>query len=204
MSSGRHSHGHRDSHSQNSRSAVSAPPLSARSRAMQSFVRVKYGDNKEALFNPWCTIICLLDSIRKICKCDKEIVIDLVDMQGHVTNLGAKLREYACDSLQTREIYVLIKIEKQAGNLPNKYTPLLQNLDKSNPELHYKLLHMSRPASKSKGKWGNLGKKGLKQIASKSSSHSGRDSPRTKTGNDDDRKTRSLLSRMGMLKAGGD
>ncbi|ESO89502.1 hypothetical protein LOTGIDRAFT_204334 [Lottia gigantea] len=119
----------------------------------QSFIRVKYGHDKEAIFNPWCSTYTLLEYIRRTCDCDQEYVIDLVDQQGHVRNLSTGTEEYANELVSARETYVLVRIERDGEMGSNKYIPLLDNLDKFNPELLVKLNNLSRPSTRKKDKY---------------------------------------------------
>ncbi|KAK7483711.1 hypothetical protein BaRGS_00025032 [Batillaria attramentaria] len=116
----------------------------------QSFIIVKYGDNQEAIFNPWCTTHTLLEWIRRKCHCDEDIILDLVDLEGQVKNLSSSSEEYASDFVTARETYILIKVDKQGENEPNRYVSLLNNLDELNPDLMVKLNNMSRPTTRSK------------------------------------------------------
>ncbi|XP_064613039.1 uncharacterized protein C22orf15-like [Liolophura sinensis] len=143
----------------------------------QSFIVVRYGDNQEALFNPWCTSTTLIEWIRKKCDCADNDVIDLLDLDGQVKFLSAKEKEYACDVVDGRQTYILIRIEKQGENEPSKYISLLNNLDKLNPDLMVKLNDLSKPS------------KGRKDRRKNMKSNKGRDSP-SKRPASSDRKNR--------------
>ncbi|KAL8604668.1 hypothetical protein ACOMHN_013448 [Nucella lapillus] len=116
----------------------------------QSFIIVKYGDNQEAIFNPWCSSHTLLEWIRRKCHCDEDIILDLVDLEGQVRNLPSSTEEYASDYVTGRETYILIRVDKQDDNGRNRYVSLLNNLDETNPELMVKLNNLSRPTTRSK------------------------------------------------------
>ncbi|XP_050411194.1 uncharacterized protein CXorf65 homolog [Patella vulgata] len=116
----------------------------------QSFIKVKYGDNEEAIFNPWCSTYTLLEWIRKRCKCGHDITIDLIDLEGHVRNLSTGIEEYANDLLHGRETYILIRVERESESGPNRYISLLNNLEQTNPELMVKLNNLSRPTTRNK------------------------------------------------------
>jgi len=100
-----------------------------------SFVVIKYGDDQEALINPFCSTYIFIDWIRQIVKCDKDILLDLVDLEGQLRNLPVTTEEYATEYVTGRETYVVISVERQGDDGPRKYVSLLNNLDKSNPEL---------------------------------------------------------------------
>ncbi|PVD32780.1 hypothetical protein C0Q70_08226 [Pomacea canaliculata] len=116
----------------------------------QSFIIVKYGDNEEAIFNPWCSTHTLLEWIRRKCKCDDSIVLDLVDLEGQIKNLSTGADDYACDYVTPRETYILIRVDKQGDNGPNRYVSLLNNLDQFSPDLMVKLNSLSRPSTRNK------------------------------------------------------
>ncbi|KAK7088549.1 hypothetical protein V1264_022458 [Littorina saxatilis] len=116
----------------------------------QSFIIVKYGDNKEAIFNPWCSTHTLLEWIRRKCDCDEDIILDLVDLEGQVKNLPSSSEEYASDYVTGRETYILIRVEKQGENGPNRYVSLLNNLDEYSPDLMVKLNNLSRPTTRNR------------------------------------------------------
>lgn len=132
----------------------------------QSFIIVKYGDDQEAIFNPWCSTHTLLEWIRRKCQCENDIVIDLVDLEGQVKNLASGTEEYASDYVTARETYILIRVERQGDNGPNRYISLLNNLDKFNPDLMVKLNNMSRPTTR------NRNNKLRKSLASKTTKSS--------------------------------
>ncbi|KAK3592655.1 hypothetical protein CHS0354_034732 [Potamilus streckersoni] len=101
----------------------------------RAFIIVKYGDNQEAIFNPWCTSHNLLEWIRRKCNCEDDVVLDLVDQEGQVLNLAGRLKDYACQLVSGRETYILIRVERQSDNGALHYTSLLNNLEDINPDL---------------------------------------------------------------------
>ncbi|XP_074643320.1 uncharacterized protein CXorf65 homolog [Tubulanus polymorphus] len=109
-----------------------------------TFVTVLFGDNQRAIFNPRCKVDIFMEHIRrKCCLREKTGTIDLVDLEGEIKNLSnSRTRDhlrYASDHINSRQCYVLVKVEKQSDRDPVRYTPLLQNLDEINPELFEKL-----------------------------------------------------------------
>ena len=42
-----------------------------------------------------------------------SVVIDLVDMEGQVTNLSGRAKDYATDVVTARGIYILIRVESK-------------------------------------------------------------------------------------------
>jgi len=129
----------------------------------QSFIIVKYGDNREALFNPWCSSYTLMEWIRRKCNCDDDITLDLVDLEGQVKNLSTRSKEYASEVVTPRETYILIRVEKYSDG-KHHYTSLLDNLEEVNPDLMVKLNSISRPQTRNKNKKGknNSKQQGLK------------------------------------------
>ncbi|XP_067673848.1 uncharacterized protein C22orf15-like [Haliotis asinina] len=120
------------------------------SMADQSFIIVKYGDDQQALFNPWCTTHTLIEWIRKKCNCSHDITIDLIDQDGQVKNLAGSNEEYANELVNGRETYILIRVEKAGENGQNRYVSLLNNLEHVNPDLMVKLNNLSRPATRNR------------------------------------------------------
>lgn len=127
-----------------------------------SFIIVKHGENNEQLFNPWCPSGVLLECIRRKCNCDEEETIDLIDMQGQLKNLPDKTGDYANMLLDSRQTYVLIKIERQDGELPPKYISLLHNIWETHPDLNERLNILSKAPSPKpdglpkKSKWNTM------------------------------------------------
>ncbi|XP_052802053.1 uncharacterized protein CXorf65 homolog [Mya arenaria] len=132
------------------------------SEGEKSFIIVKYGENEEALFNPWCTSYTLMEWIRKKCNCDEEITIDLVDLDGQVTNLSGRAKDYAHELVNPRGIYILIRVDRLPDNGQFHYTSLLNNLEETNPELMVKLNSLSRPTTRAR----NVKQKGGKKTQS--------------------------------------
>ncbi|BFZ18611.1 hypothetical protein BsWGS_21650 [Bradybaena similaris] len=118
--------------------------------ASQCFVVIKYGDNEEALMNPWCSTQIFVDSIKRKCQCDSNSTLDLVDLDGQIKHLSVSPDEYASDYVTGRETYVAIRVERQGENGPHKYIPLLNNLQEMHPELMVKLNNLSRPGTKNR------------------------------------------------------
>ncbi|XP_076818083.1 uncharacterized protein C22orf15-like [Clavelina lepadiformis] len=141
----------------------------------QLFITVKYGENREELFNPHCKSLLLLECIREKCKCGGGVILDLVDESGTLSNISENnnLSEYASQFLEGRRKYVLIKVIK-SSNLdvePNKYESLLSNIEKTYPELAERLERLSRPTQLSpKGKNWQTAKKRLGTSVSKTKS----------------------------------
>ncbi|CAG5135539.1 unnamed protein product [Candidula unifasciata] len=118
--------------------------------AGQCFVVVKYGDNEEAVLNPCCSTQIFVDSIKRKCHCDSSSMLDLIDLDGQIKNLSVSSEEYASDYVTARETYVAIRVERQGESGPNKYIPLLNNLEQLHPELMVKLNNLSRPGTKNR------------------------------------------------------
>ncbi|EDO43935.1 predicted protein [Nematostella vectensis] len=93
------------------------------------FITVKYGEAEEALFNPNCRILHLLDDIKRRCKCTEEVLVDLSDVNGSVQNLADNQSCNATDFLKGRETFILVRVEKIEGVERPIYTPLLRDSD---------------------------------------------------------------------------
>jgi len=127
--------------------------------AEPSFVVIKYGDDQEALINPSCSSYIFTDWIRQVVRADKDMLIDLVDLEGSLRHLPASTEDYATDYVTGRETYVVLRVERQGEDGPRRYISLLNNLDKSNPELSGKLIDLSRPGTRSARRGDKGGKK---------------------------------------------
>jgi len=102
------------------------------------FITIYYGDQKSLLFNPSCSVINLLNSIKERCGYgDTDRVLDLTDETGLVLDLSSHKNEYATKYLASKGFYVLV--EKRTilspSNDPNdtapsqevQYVPLLHS-----------------------------------------------------------------------------
>ncbi|XP_039254974.1 uncharacterized protein C22orf15-like [Styela clava] len=115
----------------------------------QLFISVRYGENRQELFNPHCKSQLLLDCIREKCHCREGEILDLVDENGNVAMISDadNSTEYASQFLEGRKNYVLIRIIKSlSGKEPNRYEALLQNIERHHPDLAERLERMSKPA----------------------------------------------------------
>jgi len=93
-------------------------------------ITVKYGDREEALFNPNCRTLHLLEDIKRRCNCAENAVIDLSDLQGAVKNLTDHQAANASEFLNERETFILVRVEKNCeGRDFPLYTPLLHDED---------------------------------------------------------------------------
>ncbi|WAR03760.1 hypothetical protein MAR_010318 [Mya arenaria] len=63
------------------------------------------------------------------------VTIDLVDLDGQVTNLSGRAKDYAHELVTPRGIYILIRVDRLPDNGQFHYTSLLNNLEETNPEL---------------------------------------------------------------------
>ncbi|XP_015776669.1 PREDICTED: uncharacterized protein CXorf65 homolog isoform X2 [Acropora digitifera] len=86
-------------------------------------------DHEEALFNPNCRTLHLLEDIKRRCNCPENVSIDLSDLRGLVKNLTNNQSSNASDFLQERETFILVRVEKnptEGRDFP-LYTPLLRD-----------------------------------------------------------------------------
>ncbi|KAK3698550.1 hypothetical protein QZH41_014480, partial [Actinostola sp. cb2023] len=86
-------------------------------------------DCQHALFNPNCMTKNLLEDIKRRCKCDKDVTVDLCDEHGNVKNLLEYGKKQATDLLKPRGTFVLIRVEKKENAEYPTYTPMLNDVD---------------------------------------------------------------------------
>lgn len=102
------------------------------------FITIYYGDEKSLLFNPSCSVVNLLKSIKERCGYgDTDRVLDLTDETGLVLELSSHKYEYATKYLSSKGFYVLVEklTVKSPSSDPNEtapsqevqYVPLLQS-----------------------------------------------------------------------------
>lgn len=102
------------------------------------FITIYYGDQKSLLFNPRCSVVNLLNSIKERCGYgDTDRVLDLTDETGLVLELSSHKNEYATKYLSSNGSYVLVEklTDVSQSNDPNgtalpqevRYVPLLQS-----------------------------------------------------------------------------
>ncbi|KAL5262508.1 hypothetical protein ACHWQZ_G008042 [Mnemiopsis leidyi] len=78
------------------------------------FIKVLYGDNEEALFNPNCRTLLLLEHIKEKVGYQPEIDIDLSDENGFIVHLlRSPPLQYASDVLESRRTFILVKVSKR-------------------------------------------------------------------------------------------
>ncbi|PAA75516.1 hypothetical protein BOX15_Mlig025751g2 [Macrostomum lignano] len=96
------------------------------------FIVVKYGDNKQQLFNPKCLAQALLANIRERCGCSEDDVLDLSDEDGNVKRISKRLDEDPEIVFRDRESLILvkeIKMTSSEGAEERLYMPLLDQLE---------------------------------------------------------------------------
>ncbi|XP_072049670.1 uncharacterized protein CXorf65 homolog [Amphiura filiformis] len=91
------------------------------------FITVKYGEKEEALFNPNCKTLLLLENIKLRCNCTDDVDVDLSDHEGNVKHLLEAPARYANEVLKGREAFVLVKVEKNDDSQKPNYVPLLND-----------------------------------------------------------------------------
>ncbi|XP_071958315.1 uncharacterized protein CXorf65 homolog [Antedon mediterranea] len=91
------------------------------------FITVRYGEREEALFNPNCKTMLLLENIRHRCRLSEDVEVDLADPEGNVKHLIEASLRYANEVLKERETFVLIKVEKDDESRKPSYIPLLND-----------------------------------------------------------------------------
>ncbi|KAM9547085.1 uncharacterized protein CXorf65 homolog isoform 2-T2 [Salvelinus alpinus] len=144
------------------------------------FVTVQFGEAQTELFNLNCRMINFIHSLKERCDLDPQDCVDLMDRTGELVNLSDKEEsmEQASSLMKKRHSYVLIRIcsDRTEGQ---KYVPLLNDLDKSHPELVEVLKKLSNPCKERDRKGGPSRKGSVNQTWSKATagnkkSHSGK------------------------------
>ncbi|XP_013417287.1 uncharacterized protein LOC106178588 [Lingula anatina] len=141
------------------------------------YITVRFGDQEQALFNPHCRIISLVNEIKAKCRCE-DVDIDLCDESGNVKHLGHQAQfKFASDLLVDRETYILIKVERKDGD--PQYLPLLQADDETLSEAFFARLSSKDDELKVYGRRGRAASRDvrrgskeylkLKQLGDKSS-----------------------------------
>ncbi|XP_038065810.1 uncharacterized protein CXorf65 homolog [Patiria miniata] len=92
------------------------------------FITVRFGEKEEALFNPNCRTLLLLENIKQRCNCAEDVDVDLSDNEGNVKHLLETPLRYANEVLKERETLVLVRVEKNEGNQKPHYVPLLNDV----------------------------------------------------------------------------
>ncbi|XP_033121063.1 uncharacterized protein LOC117120149 [Anneissia japonica] len=94
------------------------------------FITVRYGLDQSLLFNPSCTVVNLLRSIRIRCGYgNSNIDIDLADEAGVMKELGKYQYECADKLLSPNHIYVLIGRLPAATSSPDGEADVLSEQD---------------------------------------------------------------------------
>ncbi|XP_070303079.1 uncharacterized protein C22orf15-like [Salvelinus sp. IW2-2015] len=145
------------------------------------FVTVQFGEAQTELFNLNCRMINFIHSLKERCDLDPQDCVDLMDRTGELVNLSDKEEsmEQASSLMKKRHSYVLIRICKGDRTEGQKYVPLLNDLDKSHPELVEVLKKLSNPCKERDRKGGPSRKGSVNQTWSKTTAgnkkrHSGK------------------------------
>lgn len=144
------------------------------------FITVKFGEKEEALFNPYCKTMLLLENIKQRCNCREEEV-DLSDNEGNIKHLSETPLRYASEVLRERESFVLIRVDKNDESHKPNYTPLL--IDNEAIDAAF-LARLSTKESTGSGSAKGKKKRGSKDgggNANKSSRSSGKTTPTRKS-----------------------
>jgi len=103
------------------------------------FIKVLYGDNEEALFNPNCRTLLLLEHIKETVGYQPEIDIDLSDENGFIVHLlRSPPLQYASDVLESRRTFILVKVSKNEDGTES-VEPMLNNLRANRPNAFERL-----------------------------------------------------------------
>jgi len=103
------------------------------------FIKVLYGDNEEALFNPNCRTLLLLEHIKEKVGYLPETDIDLSDENGFIVHLlRSPPLQYASDVLESRRTFILVKVSKNDDGT-ELVEPMLKNLQANRPNAFERL-----------------------------------------------------------------
>jgi hypothetical protein len=128
-------------------------------KVIETFAKLRFGNNNQILFNIHCQIQILLNYFRQKCDgfnfmeemnvdlSDDQIVIDVADTDGNIKNIHDKTiqTKFASDYLLPRDVYILIEIKS------NTVVPLL----KQSEYLTNSFIKKIAPPQTSKTKKGN-------------------------------------------------
>eukprot|EP00116_Pleurobrachia_bachei_P019373 sb/3479635/ len=97
------------------------------------FIKVLYGDNKEAIFNPQCRTLLLLEHIKEHVGYQPNIDIDLSDENGFIVHLlKSPPLQFASEFLESRRTFILVKVSKHDDG-SESVEPMLNNLRADRP-----------------------------------------------------------------------
>lgn len=103
------------------------------------FIKVLYGDNLEALFNPNCRTLLLLEHIKETVGYQHDIDIDLSDENGFIVHLlRSPPLQYASDVLESRRTFILVKVSKNDDG-SESVEPMLKDLQSNRPNAFERL-----------------------------------------------------------------
>lgn len=128
-----------------------------------NFIRIKFGENREAILNTSCRCRHLVESVKKACGCEDSDEIELVGSEGEFLGLSDpdKERNYANDYVHSRAVYYAVLVKIDPTKPTTQYVPLLKDLESVNPDLALKLHDLSNPNAKMlRQTWRAIGKKG--------------------------------------------
>ncbi|XP_064601052.1 uncharacterized protein CXorf65 homolog [Liolophura sinensis] len=104
------------------------------------FVKLLYGDEESVLLNPDCSIINFMQYVRERCDFDNKGLLAFCNDSGQVIMVSEKqTMETLAGSMEHRESYVPLELERNSSNKITKAIPLLKNYEKHFPSLEQKL-----------------------------------------------------------------
>ena len=91
------------------------------------FIVVKCSSNNELLVNTNSRVINVLRYVQRQGNVDPRIELDIADVHGEVKHLHENKDAYAYNFVREREKYILLKIERKAGEAKPTYVPLFSD-----------------------------------------------------------------------------
>nr|CAH8863210.1 unnamed protein product [Trichobilharzia regenti] len=99
------------------------------------FIWIRFGDNKKALVNMWCSFEILINHIISVCEIDPEMTFDLCDTSGRLLGLtDAQIYQQSIQNLEGGAVYILVAIEDKPDQQVS-IRPLLENIEQHYPNL---------------------------------------------------------------------
>ncbi|XP_072467746.1 uncharacterized protein CXorf65 homolog isoform X2 [Notamacropus eugenii] len=91
------------------------------------FITILHGDHEKTLFNSYCKVEALLNSIKQCCGCEPEGIIELADENGQLKNLRQHPHLYASELLKPRETYIPFTVTRPEGSSEPVFVALLKD-----------------------------------------------------------------------------
>ncbi|XP_072467744.1 uncharacterized protein CXorf65 homolog isoform X1 [Notamacropus eugenii] len=114
------------------------------------FITILHGDHEKTLFNSYCKVEALLNSIKQCCGCEPEGIIELADENGQLKNLRQHPHLYASELLKPRETYIPFTVTRPEGSSEPVFVALLKDDEVIDSKLLEKHKHSRSESIKDK------------------------------------------------------